>query len=74
MRFLAYVVLVVTGLFALGSLLLFIDLVVTGLTTGAFYRYVGMAEALALFVATAFMASRARRFMRAPRLSNPPVE
>jgi hypothetical protein len=64
MRVLAWVLLVVTGTLALGLFLLLIDLALTGLTTGALYRYVGMAEVLALFLCTAYVGSRCLRFVR----------
>ena len=67
MRFLAGLGLIVTGLLALGFLLLFIDLVITGISTGAVYRYINMAEVLALFLGTGYMAIRSLKFVRTPR-------
>jgi len=64
MRLLGWVLLVVTGTLAFGLLLVLIDLVLTGLTTGALFRYVGMAEVFALLLSTAYIRSRCLRFVR----------
>jgi len=69
-RLLAWLLLVSAALVALGFLLAFLDLVVTGLTTGDVYRYEAMAEALALFLGTGFVTSRSLRAVKHPRPLN----
>jgi hypothetical protein len=71
MRFLAWLLLIVTAFLALGFLLFFIDLVITGIFSGVIYRYINIAEVLALFLATGYMAQRSLRFIWAPRRNVP---
>jgi hypothetical protein len=63
-RGLAWLLLIVTGLVSLVVFVVFLDLVITGLASGVLFRYLAMAEVLVVFLATVFVASRLRRYVR----------
>lgn len=61
---LAWLYVIVTCIVAAGILLVFVDLLVTGITSGNIYRYESMVIALALFSGVAFLAFRALKRIR----------